>query len=169
MTKPATCHYDVVGSFLRPTRLKDARAQHAVGTIDDAALETVENECIAELIEKEKAAGLPFLTDGEFRRSYWHLDFMWGLHGIDHVELDHGYFFVGEETTKGSAVLTGKITGESHPFVEHFKFVQQFESEGHVAKQTIPAPAQLVLELYRDEAATERTKSLPTSAPRIAP
>lgn len=159
MTKPATCHYDVVGSFLRPARLKDARAQHAVGTIDDAALETVENECIAELIEKEKAAGLPFLTDGEFRRSYWHLDFMWGLHGIDHVELDHGYFFVGEETTKGSAVLTGKITGESHPFVEHFKFVQQFESEGHVAKQTIPAPAQLVLELYRDEAATERTKS----------
>ena len=48
---------------------------------------------------------------------------------------------------------------QSHPFVEHFKFVQQFESEGHVAKQTIPAPAQLVLELYRDEAATERTKS----------
>lgn len=159
MTKPATCHYDVVGSFLRPARLKDARAQHAVGTINDAALETVENECIAELIEKEKAAGLPFLTDGEFRRSYWHLDFMWGLHGVEHVELDHGYFFVGEETTKGSAVLTGKITGESHPFVEHFKFVQQFESEGHVAKQTIPAPAQLVLELYRDEAATERTKS----------
>ncbi|MFR4803217.1 MAG: hypothetical protein ACLT98_07825 [Eggerthellaceae bacterium] len=141
----------------RPARLKDA--QHAVGTINDAALETVENECIAELIEKEKAAGLPFLTDGEFRRSYWHLDFMWGLHGVEHVELDHGYFFVGEETTKGSAVLTGKITGESHPFVEHFKFVQQFESEGHVAKQTIPAPAQLVLELYRDETATERTKS----------
>ena len=70
MTKPATCHYDVVGSFLRPTRLKDARAQHAVGTIDDAALETVENECIAELIEKEKAAGLPFLTDGEFRHAW---------------------------------------------------------------------------------------------------
>ena len=96
MTKPATCHYDVVGSFLRPARLKDARAQHAVGTINDAALETVENECIAGLIEKEKAAGLPFLTDGEFRRSYWHLDFMWGLHGVEHVELDHGYFFVGE-------------------------------------------------------------------------
>ena len=66
-------------------------------------------------------------TDGEFRRSYWHLDFMWGLGGIEHVELDHGYFFVGEETTHGSAVLTGKISGENHPFVEHFKFVQALE------------------------------------------
>lgn len=159
MAQPVSHHHDVVGSFLRPDRLKEARARHAAGAIDDAALTEVENECIAELIEREKAAGLPFLTDGEFRRSYWHLDFMWGFGGVDHVELDHGYFFVGEETTKGSAVLTGKITGENHPFIEHFKFVRQFEDDDHVAKQTIPAPAQLVLELYRDEAATERTKS----------
>ena len=84
---------------------------------------------------------------------------MWGLGGIEHVELDHGYFFVGEETTHGSAVLTGKITGEHHPFVEHFKFVQALEEPGHTTKQTIPAPAQLLLELYRDEAAAERTRS----------
>ena len=84
---------------------------------------------------------------------------MWGLGGIEHVELDHGYFFVGEETTHGSAVLTGKISGENHPFVEHFKFVQALEEPGHTAKQTIPAPAQLLLELYRDEAAAERTHS----------
>ena len=160
MTPLASCRYDVVGSFLRPARLKEARAQHAAGTLDDAALEAVENECIAALIEREKAAGLPFLTDGEFRRSYWHLDFMWGLHGIEHVELDHGYFFVGEETTKGSAVPTGRISGENHPFVRHFEFVRQFEGDGHAAKQTIPAPAQLVLELFRDEAAAARTRSL---------
>ena len=84
---------------------------------------------------------------------------MWGLGGIEHVELDHGYFFVGEETTHGSAILTGKISGENHPFVEHFKFVQALEEPGHTAKQTIPAPAQLLLELYRDEAAAERTHS----------
>ncbi len=77
---------------------------------------------------------------------------MWGLGGIEHVELDHGYFFVGEETTHGSAVLTGKISGENHPFVEHFKFVQALEEPGHTAKQTIPAPAQLLLELYRSGA-----------------
>ena len=160
MTKLAPSRYDVVGSFLRPERLKKARAQHAAGAIDDAALTAIENECITELIEKQKAAGLPFITDGELRRSYWHLDFMWELGGIEHIELDHGYFFVGEETTKGSAILTGKVTGENHPFIEHFRFVQQFEDENHTAKQTVPAPAQLLLELYRNDAAIERVRAI---------
>ncbi len=159
MAAIAPTRFDVVGSFLRPEALKQARASHAAGELDDAGLIAVEDACIAELVARQKAAGLPLLTDGEFRRSYWHLDFMWGHGGIEHVELDHGYFFVGEETTHGSAVLTGKISGEDHPFVEHFKFVQALEEPGHTAKQTIPAPAQLLLELYRDEAAAERTRS----------
>lgn len=160
MTQLAPNRYDVVGSFLRPERLKKARAQHAAGVIDDAALTAIEDECITELIEKEKAAELRFITDGEFRRRYWHLDFMWGFGGIEHVELDRGYQFVGEETTKGSAILTGRITGNDHPFIEHFKFVQQFEDENHTAKQTVPAPAQLLLELYRNEAAVERVRAI---------
>ena len=84
---------------------------------------------------------------------------------------------MGEETTHGSAVLTGKITGEHHPFVEHFKFVQALEEPGHTTKQTIPAPAQLLLELYRDEAAADaraasirtRTSCSRTSARHTAP
>ena len=160
MTAIAPTRFDIVGSFLRPDRLKAARAAHAAGELNDAGLKQVEDECIAELVQKQKDAGLPLITDGEFRRSYWHLDFMWGFVGIEHVELDHGYFFVGEETTHGSAVLTGKISGENHPFIDHFSFVQALEEPGHVAKQTIPAPAQLVLELYRDAAATERTRSI---------
>ena len=160
MTAIAPTRFDIVGSFLRPDRLKAARAAHAAGELDDTELKQVEDECIAELVQKQKDAGLPLITDGEFRRSYWHLDFMWGFAGIEHVELDHGYFFVGEETTHGSAVLTGKISGENHPFIDHFAFVQALEEPGHVAKQTIPAPAQLVLELYRDAAATERTRSI---------
>lgn len=159
MTAIAPTRFDIVGSFLRPDRLKAARAAHAAGELDDTELKQVEDECIAELVQKQKDAGLPLITDGEFRRSYWHLDFMWGFAGIEHVELDHGYFFVGEETTHGSAVLTGKISGENHPFIDHFAFVQALEEPGHVAKQTIPAPAQLLLELYRD-AATERTRSI---------
>lgn len=160
MTAIAPTRFDIVGSFLRPDRLKAARAAHAAGELDDARLKQVEDECIAELVQKQKDAGLPLITDGEFRRSYWHLDFMWGFAGIEHVELDHGYFFVGEETTHGSAALTGKISGENHPFIDHFAFVQALEEPGHVAKQTIPAPAQLVLELYRDAAATERTRDI---------
>lgn len=117
--------YDFVGSFLRPQHLKEARAQFKAGQIDHAALTAVENEEITRLIEKQKRAGYHAITDGEFRRSYWHLDFMWGFHGIDEVELDHGYFFHGEETTHGSIKVSGKISGESHPFVEHYKFVKQ--------------------------------------------
>ena len=91
------------------------------------------------------------MTDGEFRRIYWHLDFMWGFGGIEHVELDHGFFFHGEEPTHGSIKVTGKITGENHPFVEHYKFVKQFEDETTVARQTFPAPAQLLAELFRED------------------
>ncbi len=69
---------------------------------------------------------------------------MWGFHGIDEVELDHGYYFHGEETTHGSLRVSGKISGENHPFVEHFKFVKQFEDENCIARQTMPAPAQLL-------------------------
>lgn len=141
--------YDFVGSFLRPESLKAARAAYEEGKISRQELTKTEDEEIEKLIEKQKQAGYHVITDGEFRRSYWHLDFMWGLEGIQHIELDHGYFFHGEETTHGSAIVTGKIGGANHPFVRHFRFVKQFEDENTVAKQTIPAPAQTLAELYR--------------------
>ena len=146
----APFRYDVVGSFLRPDVLKQARADHAAGIIDDAQLKTVENEAIRDLVAKQKAAGLHVITDGEFRRSYWHLDFMWGLQGIERRTSRTGYMFHDEETTADTAVVTGKISGESHPFVEHFKFVKALEEEGQVARQTIPAPAQTYSEVILD-------------------
>ena len=151
----APFRFDYVGSFLRPAHLKQARADFEAGQITKAELESIENEAITDLIKKQKAAGYPVITDGEFRRSYWHLDFMWGLEGIEHIELDHGYFFHGEETTHGSVRVTGKISGEQHPFVEHFKFVKQFEDEHTIARQTIPAPAQLLAELFREDNGTQ--------------
>lgn len=143
--------YDFVGSFLRPERLKQARADFKAKKIDVQALKQVEDEEITKLIQKQKAAGYHAITDGEFRRSYWHLDFMWGLNGIEEIELNHGYFFHGEETTPGSIKLVGKISGENHPFVEHYRFVKQFEDENTVARQTFPAPAQLLAELFRED------------------
>lgn len=124
-SKNAPFRYDFVGSFLRPAPIKAARAAFA--------------------------AGYHTITDGEFRRSYWHLDFMWGLQGLQEITLDHGYIFHGEETTPGSVQVEGKISGENHPFVEHFKFVKQFEDDNTVARQTIPAPAQLYAELFRED------------------
>ena len=148
--KNAPFRADVVGSFLRPDVLKQARADFAAGAIDAGALRAVEDEAIRDLIAKQKAAGLHVITDGEFRRSYWHLDFMWGLQGIERRTSRTGYQFHDEETTADTAVVTGKISGKNHPFVEHFKFVKALEEEGQVARQTIPAPAQTYSEVVLD-------------------
>ncbi len=142
---------DSVGSFLRPAELKEARVKFAEGQISATDLRAVEDRLITELVKKQKAHGLPYITDGEYRRSYWHLDFMWGFNGVEHIELDHGYFFHGEETTHGSLKLTGKISGENHPFIKDYLFVKQFEEEGFEAKQTVPAPAQFLAELFRGD------------------
>lgn len=149
MSLRAPFRYDYVGSFLRPQELIDARVEFDEGKISREQLTEIEDRSITELIEKQKKAGYHVITDGEFRRKSWHLDFMWGLNGIKRVELGHGYFFQGIETYHCSVQIEGKITGENHPFVEHYKFVKQFEDENTVAKQTIPAPAQLLTELFR--------------------
>ena len=164
----APFRYDFVGSFLRPEVLKKARAEYAEGTITRDDLTKVENDEITKLIGEQKAAGYHTITDGEFRRSYWHLDFMWGLGGIEHIELEHGYFFHNEETTRGSIAISGKINGENHPFVEHFRFVKQFEDENTVARQTIPAPAQLFSELFRGENGENTRKFYPDEEELIA-
>ncbi|OPJ60046.1 5-methyltetrahydropteroyltriglutamate--homocysteine S-methyltransferase [Clostridium oryzae] len=148
--KNAPFKYDIVGSFLRPEKLKDARRKFDAKEISANDLTQIEDECIKDLIKKQKSLGLNVITDGEFRRSWWHLDFMWGLNGINKVTVNKGYIFNDEETRAESAAVTGKITGKSHPFVEHFKYVKSFETDGVIARQTIPAPAQLLAELQRN-------------------
>lgn len=143
--------YDVVGSFLRPQLLKDARTQFAAGELDAAGLKRVEDQAIITLIKEEEAAGLKAVTDGEFRRSWWHLDFFWGLQGIEKKTLKQGYVFHDEETRAESAYVSGKLGGAHHPFVDHFKFVRDHVSAGVQVKQTIPAPAQCLAELQRPE------------------
>ena len=141
---------DIVGSFLRPDVLKQARADFNAGEIDAAQLKCVEDVAIRDLVAKQKAAGLKVVTDGEFRRSYWHLDFMWGLGGIERRTSREGYRFHDEETTADTAVVAGPISGENHPFVEHLKFVQALAGDDHVARQTIPAPIQTFSEVTLD-------------------
>lgn len=140
---------DVVGSFLRPKRLKDAREDFKNQKITKDELTKIENEEITKLVEKEKKAGLKFFSDGEFRRSWWHLDFFWGFNGAEKIDIEKGYTFHDEVTRAESVGLTGKISGENHPFVEHFKFIKQFEDENYFARQTFPAPAQFLREFER--------------------
>ena len=83
------------------------------------------------------------ITDGEFRRTYWHLDFMWGFEGVAHEQTGSGVQFDGELASLEDTYLVGKIKAKKHPFVEYFKYLKQFEDENTIAKYTIPAPAQM--------------------------
>lgn len=135
--------YDFVGSFLRPQKLKDARKNFEEGTISQEKLTAVEDECILELVAKIKELGYHVITDGEFRRSTWHLDFMWGFEGIEHQKTVEGNTtFDAEAAMIDDTYMTGKISVKNHPFVEHFKFIKALEDENTVAKQTIPSPGQ---------------------------
>ncbi len=134
--------YDFVGSFLRPQALKDAKTSFKAGKISEAEYDKVVEEEIAKVVAKQKELGFHVITDGEFRRSFWHLDFMWGLEGVEHKETGNGVEFNGELAVLDDTYLVGKIKAKTHPFVEYFKFLKQFEDENTVAKYTIPAPAQ---------------------------
>jgi len=132
---------DHVGSLLRPAALKQARAQFAKGEIDAAMLKTVEDREIERVIKKQEEVGLRGITDGEFRRSWWHLDFLWGLDGIEKHVMDAGVAFAGVNTRNEGVKVTGRIGFSDHPMIEHFKFVAAHT--GRMPKITIPAPSAL--------------------------
>ena len=137
---------DHVGSFLRPELLKEARAKFNAGEITAEELERVENEEIIALIEKEKELGLKSVTDGEFRRAFWHLDFLENLDGVELVEVDHfSVQFKDKDVKPKTLRIVGKVDfSENHPFVKHFKFLKQHAGDTPV-KLTIPSPSMLHL------------------------
>ena len=152
MSKQIPFRYDFVGSFLRPANLKAAREGFENGKISADELKAVEDKEIERLINKQKELGYHVITDGEFRRATWHLDFMWGFDGVAHEKTKTGLPFHGEDAMIDDTYLCGKVgLSKVHPFVEHFKFVKQFEDDNTVARQTIPAPAQLYAELFRED------------------
>src|SRR3712207_3103494 len=138
MTLHAPYRYDVVGSFLRPDYLRRARAAYEAGQLSEEELKKTEDKAITDLVRKEKAAGLHIISDGEFRRLTWHLDFMWNFEGIRRVKNEAGNTtFAGEAAAIDDVTIEGPISLKNHPFIEHFKFLQQFEDEETVAKLTI--------------------------------
>jgi methionine synthase II (cobalamin-independent) len=134
--------YDFVGSFLRPQALKEAKAKYLDGEISKEDFDKVVNEEITKVVAKQKELGFHIITDGEFRRTFWHLDFMWGFEGVAHEATGNGVRFNDELAILDDTYLVGKLRAKVHPFVEYFKFLKQFEDENTVAKYTIPAPAQ---------------------------
>jgi len=130
---------DHVGSLLRPAALKKAREQRAKGEIDAAALKAVEDREIERVIKRQEEVGLQSITDGEFRRSWWHLDFLWGLDGVEKHVMDTGVAFAAVTTRNEGVKVTGKLGFFGHPMLEHFKFVAAHTKR--TPKITIPAPS----------------------------
>ena len=132
---------DHVGSLLRPKRLAEARAKHAKGEVDAAALERTENDEIVKAIRKQEEIGLKLATDGEFRRSWWHFDFYRYLDGAEMYQTDQGIHFAGVDTKAESVRIIGKVGFSNHPHVAHFKFLKA--NCRVTPKMTIPAPSTL--------------------------
>lgn len=133
---------DMVGSLLRPSGIQEARARHAAKKISDASLREVEDREIQAVVRTEEAIGLKAVTDGEFRRSWWHFDFFRALVGCELRHSDHGIQFQGVQTKAEAVVVTGRIDFPSdHPMLGHFRFLKSIAYV--TAKMTIPSPSVL--------------------------
>lgn len=131
---------DHVGSLLRPKALHEARAKRSKGYISADDLKAIEDREIERVIKKQEDVGLQVITDGEFRRSWWHLDFLWGLDGVEKTSMNTGIAFAAVTTRNEGTKVTGKLgMAGPHPMVEHFKFVQAHTKR--MPKITIPAPS----------------------------
>jgi 5-methyltetrahydropteroyltriglutamate--homocysteine methyltransferase len=132
---------DMVGSLLRSAALRDARAKHEKGEIPAEALREIEDREICKIVAKQESIGLQAVTDGEYRRAWWHYDFLWNLDGIKRVKLDKGIQFAGVQTKAESPHVYGKIGFSKHPHLDHFRFLKG--ATKNVAKVTIPSPSML--------------------------
>ena len=146
MSKSAPYKYDIVGSFLRTPEIKEARAAYEAGNLSADELEKAEDANITRLVSAEKAAGLKAVTDGEYRRAFWHLDFLWGLEGVAKVKAEHfSVAFKGFQPKAETLKIVGKIDfPENHPFIRHFRFLKSVAGDAD-AKQCIPSPSMLHL------------------------
>ena len=133
---------DMVGSLLRSPRLKETRKRLEEKAIAASELTAIEDEEIRSLIKKEEAAGLSAVTDGEYRRSFWHFDFLENLHGVEGYWMEHGIAFKGVATKPRGVRVIGKIGfPANHPHLDHFKFLAANTSR--MPKMTIPSPSML--------------------------
>lgn len=147
---------DQVGSLLRSERIKLARIQKDAKDITAEDLRLIENEEIKRIVEKQKEVGLQAVTDGEFRRAWWHFDFLENLVGVEGYESESGIQFHGTKTKAHAIKITGKIDFNDHPMLEDYRFLHSIAGS-HTAKMTIPSPNMLYFRakiengLYEDQ------------------
>lgn len=143
--------YDIVGSFLRPEAIKKARAEFKSGAITREDLKKVEDEEITKLVKKEVEHGLLFVTDGEFRRRWWHLDWLKEFDGFDTIHFTKEINGTSNEIELGT--VTGKIfydKNKVHPEVEAWDYLHRLASqyEGVTAKKCISGPNMILIDHF---------------------
>ena len=109
-----------------------------------------EDKAVEEVVEKQIEAGLTEVTDGEYSKSLWHLDFVWGLKGVERYIRESGYFFEEKdccskfETRRDIGLrFVGKLSGKDHPFIDHFKRLKKIVNGRATVKQCIPSPSHI--------------------------
>jgi 5-methyltetrahydropteroyltriglutamate--homocysteine methyltransferase len=142
---PAPFRADHVGSLLRPHELHELREQVRMGKTPPARLQDAEDRLIRDVVKLQEELGLPSVTDGEFRRDWWHIDF---LAGFDGVELRHegdAYFdtkFKGADPKPPTMFVTGRLRRTKPSMLSHFQFLKSVVRNG-TPKFTMPSPAML--------------------------
>jgi 5-methyltetrahydropteroyltriglutamate--homocysteine methyltransferase len=129
---------DHVGSILRTSAIKEARVRRERNEISAADLKAVEDREIEKIVKKQEEAGLQSVTDGEFRRAWWHLDFLEQLTGAESFFREQGVAFHGVQTRPKGVRVVGKLGFNGHPMIEHFRFLQAHTMR--IPKMTIPSP-----------------------------
>lgn len=144
---------DHVGSLLRPDSIHEARKQFKEGTITSEQLREIETTEIKRVVDKQIEVGLKAVTDGEFRRTFWHTDFMAHINGFEGYTPEKGYQFKNVETEAYDVRNIGKISfNENHPFISDFIEFKEIVDGRAVPKLTIPSPNQFFNQGIRDEA-----------------
>jgi len=138
---------DHVGSLLRPPELLRARSEHQAGRLSAAELRQVEDAAIRDLVRMQQEIGLEGVTDGEFRRGSWHMDFLYQIGGVEKTDQTLRIQFRNEsgpvEAALGAFRIGGKLTLEKTIFGEDFAYLKSIAPAGTVAKLTIPSPSML--------------------------
>ncbi len=145
MTVPhLPARYDHVGSFLRPAYLLEAREQHAQGQLSAEALREVEDKAIAEIVKFQQDVGLKSITDGEFRRTYFHIDFLEQLGGVK-TEIPVAVQMPDGSTKLAPPVISvnGKVQHVKNIQLADFEYLKSQVKSGCTPKVTIPSPTML--------------------------
>ena len=136
---------DHVGSLLRPPALLRARSEHAEGRLDAAGLRDAEDAAVRDVVRLQADAGLQTRTDGELRRTSWHMDFIYALRGVSRTEdrLEVKMRNAAEDRSFSSAalVIDGEVGIDDTIFGDDFAFLREVSDAGGTPKLTIPSPS----------------------------